>query len=45
MKGEPDLNIMFHGTDPEFLEWCSDLFQYQWDKAETFDESKLKQEI
>jgi predicted transcriptional regulator len=45
MKGEPDLNIMFHGTDPEFLEWCSDLFAYQWDKAETFDESKLKQEI
>jgi predicted transcriptional regulator len=45
MKGEPDLNIMFHGREPEFLEWCSDLFAYQWENAETFDESKLKQEI
>jgi predicted transcriptional regulator len=45
MKGEPDLNVMFHGRDPEFLEWCSDLFAHQWEIAETFDESKLKQEI
>ena len=45
MKGEPDLNVMFHGTDQEFLEWCSDLFAYQWARAETFDESKLKQEV
>jgi predicted transcriptional regulator len=45
MKGEPDLNMMFHGRDSEFLEWCSDLFAYQWDKAETFDESKLQQEV
>jgi predicted transcriptional regulator len=44
MKGEPDLNVMFHGQDPEFLEWCSDLFSYQWEKAEPFDESKLQQE-
>lgn len=45
MKGEPDLNVMFHGKDREFLEWCSDLFDYQWARAETFDESKLKQEV
>jgi predicted transcriptional regulator len=45
MKGEPDLNVMFHGRDQEFLEWCSDLFAYQWEKAEAFDESKLKREI
>ena len=45
MKGEPDLNVMFHGQDPEFLEWCSDLFSYQWEKAEPFDESKLTREI
>jgi predicted transcriptional regulator len=45
MKGEPDLNIMFHGRDPEFLEWCADLFTYQWERAEAFDESKLKQEV
>jgi predicted transcriptional regulator len=45
MKGEPDLNMMFYGTDGEFLEWCSDLFSYQWERAESFDESKLKHEI
>lgn len=45
MKGEPDLNIMFYAEDKEFLEWCSDLFAYQWEKAEPFDESKLKNEV
>ncbi len=44
MKGEPDLNVMFHGQDHEFLEWCSDLFAYQWEKAQPFDESKLRHE-
>jgi predicted transcriptional regulator len=45
MKGEPDLNIMFYGEDNEFLEWCADLFAYQWEKAGPFDESKLKNEV
>lgn len=45
MKGEPDLNMMFYGEDKEFLEWCSDLFYYQWEKAGAFDESKLKHEV
>ncbi|HEX2614479.1 MAG TPA: transcriptional regulator, partial [Nitrososphaera sp.] len=45
MKGEPDLNSMFYGEDKEFLEWCSDLFAYQWEKAEPFDENKLKHEV
>src|SRR5919206_3126025 len=45
MKGEPDLNIMFYAEDKEFLEWCSDLFTYQWEKAGPFDESKLKNEV
>ena len=45
MKGEPDLNMMFYGEDKEFLEWCSDLFAYQWEKASSFDESKLKHEV
>jgi predicted transcriptional regulator len=45
MKGEADLNIMFYGEDKEFLEWCSDLFAYQWEKAGSFDESKLKNEV
>ena len=45
MKGEPDLNIMFYGENKEFLDWCSDLFAYKWEKAGSFDESKLKHEI
>src|SRR5215212_3279152 len=45
MKGEPDLNIMFYSEDKEFLEWCFDLFAYQWEKAGPFDENKLKNEI
>lgn len=45
MKGEPDLNVMFYGEDKEFLEWCDDLFAYQWEKAGPFDESKLKHEV
>jgi predicted transcriptional regulator len=44
-KGEPDLNIMFYGEDKEFLEWCGDLFDYQWEKAGPFDEGKLKHEV
>jgi predicted transcriptional regulator len=45
IKGEPDLNIMFYGENTEFLDWCSDLFAYKWEKAGSFDESKLKHEI
>jgi predicted transcriptional regulator len=44
-KGEPDLNLMFYGEDKEFLEWCADLFGYQWEKAGPFDEGKLKHEV
>ncbi|MDP8886685.1 MAG: transcriptional regulator [Thermoproteota archaeon] len=45
MRGEADLNTMFYGENKEFLEWCSDLFAYQWEKAEPFDENKLKNEV
>ena len=44
-KGEPDLNVMFYGETPEFLEWCSDFFDYQWQMAGQFDEGKLKREV
>jgi predicted transcriptional regulator len=44
-NGEPDLNTMFYGESSQFLEWCSDYFAYQWERAGPFDESKLKQEI
>jgi predicted transcriptional regulator len=45
MKGEPDLNTMFYGEEKEFLDWCIDLFAYQWEKAGPFDENKLKHEV
>ena len=45
LKGEPDLNIMFYSEDNEFHEWCEDFFLYQWEKATTFDEGKLRPEI
>lgn len=45
VKGEPDLNVMFYGEGKEFLEWCADLFNYQWEKAGQFDEAKLKHEV
>jgi hypothetical protein len=36
---------MFYGETPEFLEWCSDFFDYQWQTAGQFDEGKLKHEV
>jgi predicted transcriptional regulator len=44
-KGEPDLNVMFYGESQEFLEWCNDFFNYQWNSADQFDEGKLKREV
>ena len=44
-KGEPDLNVMFYGETQEFLDWCSDFFDYHWCTAGTFDEGKLKREV
>ena len=44
-KGEPDLNTMFYGEEKEFLDWCIDLFAYQWEKAGPFDENKLRHEV
>ncbi|AIF83268.1 hypothetical protein NTE_01196 [Candidatus Nitrososphaera evergladensis SR1] len=44
-KGEPDLNVMFYGETAEFLEWCNDFFNYQWSRADAFDEGKLKREV
>jgi predicted transcriptional regulator len=45
MKDEPDLNVMFCSEDNQFLEWCADLFNYQWEKAGPFDEGSLKHEV
>ena len=45
LKGEPDLNVMFYGDSHQFHDWCEDFFSYQWEKAGTFEESKLGHEV
>jgi len=42
-KGEPDMYYAFIGEDPEFLEWCIDYFDNIWDKAGTYDVSKIRE--
>jgi predicted transcriptional regulator len=32
-KGEVDMNTMFVGEDPIFCEWCSDYFDYMWQRS------------
>jgi predicted transcriptional regulator len=32
-KGEVDMNTMFVGEDPIFCEWCSDYFDYIWQRS------------
>jgi predicted transcriptional regulator len=45
LKGRPDLNLVYYGDNNEFHEWCEDYFEYQWNRAGVFDESKLSHEI
>lgn len=45
LKGEPDLNVMFYSKDASFHEWCEDFFEFEWNRAKLFDESKLSPEI
>jgi predicted transcriptional regulator len=42
-KGETDMNMMFHSSDPIFHEWCLDYFRYRWYGSDIFDESHLKE--
>lgn len=43
MKGEVDMSALFVGSDPAFYEWCSDLFDYMWERAEgRFDVKKTR---
>lgn len=44
LDGKPDMTEMFYGDDPLFHEWCLDYFRYCWYNAESFQESKLKEE-
>ena len=43
-NGEVDLAEGFYSNDPLFQEWCRDYFNYCWDNAQPFQESKMKRE-
>ena len=40
-ENESDMSEIFYGKDPEFHEWCLDFFNYSWENAGSFQESKL----
>ena len=40
--GEVDLAEGFYGDNSSFQEWCKDYFDYCWNNASPFQESKLK---
>lgn len=40
-RGEADLNKALYCADEGSLTWCQELFQYWWDRAVKFDESKI----
>jgi predicted transcriptional regulator len=29
-------NVLFYGTDPTFLRWAKDLFDYYWERGKPF---------
>jgi predicted transcriptional regulator len=41
-NGEVDMSAMFVGSDPHFVEWCSDLFDHLWARAGPFDIMKTR---
>ncbi|MGI8832136.1 MAG: transcriptional regulator FilR1 domain-containing protein [Nitrososphaeraceae archaeon] len=40
-EGEVDMTTLFVSDDPEFCEWCSDLFEHFYQKSKPFDLSKM----
>lgn len=41
LTGQTDLMSSFFSKDERFLEWCNDYFQYQWQRSNSFDDTKL----
>lgn len=37
------MNYMFYSSDKSFPDWRVDYFNHYWEKATSFQESKLKQ--
>jgi predicted transcriptional regulator len=42
LKGQTDMLSGFFSNDDQFSDWCNDFFNYQWERADFFDESKLR---
>lgn len=42
-ENESDMSEIFYGSDSDFHEWCLDFFNFSWNKAGTFQESKLNE--
>ena len=42
-KGESDMYYAFISDDSEFHEWCIDYFDYIWNKAGTYEVSKIRE--
>lgn len=42
-KGESDMYYAFISDDPDFHEWCVDYFDYIWNKAGTYEVSKIRE--
>ena len=42
-KGESDMYYAFISDDSDFHEWCVDYFDYIWNKAGTYDVSKIRE--
>lgn len=41
LKGETDMMNVFYSHDKLFRDWCLDFFNYQWNRASSFSNSKL----
>jgi len=41
LTGQTDLISSFFSKDEQFVEWCNDYFHYQWQRAKSFDDTKL----
>jgi len=42
LKGEVDMNTLLQSEDPEFRNWCEDVFEYYWSQGGRVNYEKTK---
>lgn len=42
LKGEVDMNTLLQSEDPEFRNWCEDVFEYYWSQSGRFNLEKTR---